>query len=157
MNSPAIDALDPVMERLADSIDGLGPAELTAFPVPGTWSIQQIVMHLGDSEAVHTMRIKWILAEENPTLFAWDETRWAKALHYDAQSVDDAMTCMWTSRRQLIRILRCLPESALARTGRHTERGIVTVAQLVGDLKTHVEHHLKFIHQKRALLGKPLK
>ena len=38
--------------ELGKSITGLAPEDLLAFPVPGTWSIQQIVLHIVDSDLV---------------------------------------------------------------------------------------------------------
>src|SRR5258707_4912288 len=36
----------------AGAIRGLSTQELNAFPVPGTWSIQQVVLHLMDSDLI---------------------------------------------------------------------------------------------------------
>jgi hypothetical protein len=48
-------------------------------------------------------------------------------------------------------ILRSLPDSAWARVGVHTERGLVTLEQM----NEHIPHHVKFIHEKRQALGLP--
>ncbi|MEI8194638.1 MAG: DinB family protein, partial [Phycisphaerae bacterium] len=53
--------------KLGDAIQGLAPADFQATPVPGAWSIQQIVLHLMDSDLVASDRMKRIIAEENPT------------------------------------------------------------------------------------------
>ena len=53
-------------------------------------------------------------------------------------------------------LLRRLPKEAWDRTGIHSERGKMTLRDLVANYAEHWEHHLKFIKQKRALLGKPL-
>ncbi len=37
----------------------------------------------------------------------------------------------------------------------HNKRGAVTVGGMVKDYITHVDDHLKFVHEKRARLGKP--
>ena len=50
----------------AAAIRGLTRDELNAFPVPGTWSIQQIVLHLMDSDLIGSDRMKRVAAEENP-------------------------------------------------------------------------------------------
>ena len=44
-------------EKLTASIVGLSREELLAFPVPGTWSIQQIVIHLLDSDLISMDRM----------------------------------------------------------------------------------------------------
>lgn len=41
-----IDRYEQGAAELRQAIEGLSPAELNAFPVPGTWSIQQIVWHM---------------------------------------------------------------------------------------------------------------
>ena len=37
-----------------------------AFPVPGKWSVQQLVMHMLDSDLVAGERMKRIIAEPRP-------------------------------------------------------------------------------------------
>jgi hypothetical protein len=56
----------------------------------------------------------------------------------------------------MARVLAALPESAYRRAGNHSERGTVTLAELVAGSTTHVDHHLKFVHQKRAAMGKEM-
>ncbi|MBL9124547.1 MAG: hypothetical protein JNG90_13010, partial [Planctomycetaceae bacterium] len=52
--------------------------------------------------------------------------------------------------------LRRLPDAAFERIGCHNEDGEKTLAKFVKTYVDHLHHHLKFIEQKRALLGKPL-
>ena len=53
------------------------------------------------------------------------------------------------------RILRRLPAETFHREGTHNEHGQVTLAWLVTTYVEHLDHHLKFIHEKRRLLGSP--
>src|SRR5262245_48318339 len=59
--------------RPAEAIAGLTPSQLNAEPVPGTWSIQQIVLHLMDSDLVGSDRMKRVIAEREPQLIGYDE------------------------------------------------------------------------------------
>src|SRR4051812_36930394 len=43
------------------AIRGLSRAQLNSFPIPGTWSIQQIVMHLMDSDLIASYRMKRLI------------------------------------------------------------------------------------------------
>jgi hypothetical protein len=52
--------------------------------------------------------------------------------------------------------LRRLPVEAFARKGNHSERGIETLEDLVVGYVEHLDHHMKFLREKRRLLGKPL-
>jgi hypothetical protein len=141
---------------LGHSIQGLDRAELLAFPVPGTWSIQQIVLHMMDSDLIASDRMKRVAAEDHPTLIGYNETAFAKTLAYDHIPAQDACEVFRLNRRITGELLRRLPDSAFQRTGLHNERGELTLEHLVTDYTEHLDHHLKFLKEKRKLLGKPL-
>ena len=148
-------------EKLALAIRGLTHDDLLQLPPAdrpelGKWSIQQVVIHLCDSELVIADRIKRVVAEDNPALLAYDENKWAKNLCYDQQSIDDAVTLVTVMRRQLARVLASLPDSAWQRSGMHSESGRKTLLDLVEIENRHLDHHLKFIHAKRAAMGKEM-
>jgi uncharacterized damage-inducible protein DinB len=141
-------------KKVSQAIEGLTRDDLLTFPVPGTWSIQQIVLHLADSEQVFADRMKRVIAEDNPALLAYDENKWTASLHYPAQSAADAAAMIELTRRQMARVLRSLPESAFERKGIHSQAGPVSLRELVGKAAGHLEHHLKFIVEKRKKLGR---
>jgi hypothetical protein len=51
---------------------------MRAFPVPGTWSIQQIVLHMMDSDLIASDRMKRVIAEDRPTLIGYNETAFSE-------------------------------------------------------------------------------
>jgi hypothetical protein len=138
------------------AIRGLTVEEMNSFPVPGTWSIQQIVMHLMDSDLIASDRMKRVIAEDKPTLIGYDETAFGKNLFYDR--LDAAMACEVFRLNRLLTaaILRNVPDSAFSRVGMHSERGQVTLEHFVETYVEHLDHHLKFLREKRRALGKPL-
>ena len=138
---------------LGSAIAGLSHAQRVSFPVPGTWSIQQIVIHLADSDLVATDRMKRIIAEDKPPLLiGYDETAFSKHLAYDDQSTDDAVSLFELNRRQMARILRTLPLDVFAKFGIHNEHGKLTLLQMVEAYIRHLDHHLKFVRQKREMV-----
>jgi uncharacterized damage-inducible protein DinB len=143
-------------DALSQAIAGFSRDDLLAYPVPGTWSIQQIVLHLMDSDLISSDRMKRVIAEENPTLIGYDETAFARGLFYEALDAGLAADVFAKNRRLTAEILRRVPEQAFDRFGTHSERGRVTLTQLVQGMVDHLEHHLKFLREKRRLLGKPL-
>lgn len=140
---------------LRAAVAGLGARELEAFPVPGTWSIRQIVVHLLDSDMAATHRMRRIVAEEMPLLIAYDETAFAAKLDATPPELELVLRLFEDNRRFTAGFLRGLPAEAFARAGIHNQRGKVTLAEFVTLYANHVEHHVKFIAQKRAMLGKP--
>jgi uncharacterized damage-inducible protein DinB len=156
MDAQLIDRYLSDATQLSNSIEGLSRDEMLAFPVPGTWSIQQIVLHLVDSDLVLADRMKRVIAEERPLLIGFDETKFASRLHYDSQDASLACEIFERSRQQMAAILKKLSPDAFERFGIHSERGKVTLAEVLLNAVSHLHHHLKFVREKRQLLGKPL-
>jgi uncharacterized damage-inducible protein DinB len=154
MDRSLIDRYLQGTEQIKDAVRGLGREDLLAFPVPGTWSIQQIVVHLLDSDLIASHRMKRIIAEDNPLLIGYDESRFAATLAYEHEPLDEVLTLFALNRAQTARVLRRLPDAAFERTGTHNERGTLRLDQMVGDYIDHVAHHLRFVTQKRKLRGK---
>ncbi len=142
--------------KLRAAVAGLADQDLKALPVPGTWSIQQIVLHLMDSDLILADRMKRMIAEDNPTIIAYDESRFASELFYHDQSVEDAVAIFDLNRRQFGRVLTRLPESAFDRKGTHSVLGEARLGPYLEAAIRHLDHHLGFLHDKRKLLGKGL-
>src|SRR5688572_8589914 len=81
--SAEIDRYEARAEVPGRAVAGLTREQLLAFPVPGTWSIQQIIVHLLESDLVATHRMRRIVAEDLPLVIGYDETRFAQVLSYD--------------------------------------------------------------------------
>jgi hypothetical protein len=147
-------------DLLAQTIRGLTREDMLTVPDPkanvGLWSIHQVVIHLADAEAAFADRIKRIIAMDDPVLQAWDENRFVTNLFYYQQSAEDAAELVRLTRAQTSRILRAAPPAALLRTGQHSERGVQSVMDVLKYAVPHLEHHLSFIHRKRANMGKEM-
>src|SRR5215472_16847925 len=156
MDRQLIEEFEACGPRLRHAVAGLSPEDLTARPGPGDWSILEVVIHLTDSDSIAIDRMKRMLIEDNPPLLYADETAYVRLLASHEQSLEDALTLFEVGRRQFARVLRALPEEAFGRRGTHNRRGALTVGGMVTDYIEHVEHHLRFLAEKRARLGKPL-
>jgi uncharacterized damage-inducible protein DinB len=141
-------------DQLAPAIDGLSYKELNAHPVPGTWSIQQIVIHMMDSDLIASDRMKRVIAEDQPALIGYNETLFAENLPQD--QLDAAMACEIFRLNRLLTaaLLEHVPDKAFARTGIHNEVGPVTLEKLLTTYTNHLTHHMRFAREKRKLLGK---
>lgn len=142
--------------QLRRAIEGLTPEEMRAHPVPGTWSIQQIVLHMMDSDLIASDRMKRVIAEDRPALIGYNETAFSEKLFYDDLDAALAADVFDKNRRLTAVILRKVPDEAFARTGEHNESGTITLEYLVKTYVGHLEHHLTFLYDKRQRLGKPL-
>lgn len=145
--------------RVGEAIRGLSREDLLAPPAPGApgkWTIQEIVLHLLDSDLVASERMKRIIAMDRPALIPYDENAFVERLAYDRQDAAAAAEMFALNRALTASILRSLPDEAFAREGIHSENGPMTLARFVDLYVWHVDHHLKFLREKRARLGKAL-
>jgi len=159
MDDSLLDNFDQGPIKLGAALRGLTHEQLSYVPTDeklGKWTIAHVVIHLADAESAFADRIKRIIAEDDPTLLAWDENRFSERLHYPDQSAEDAAAIIALTRRQLSRVLRKLPEAAFSRSGQHSQRGRQTLTDVLKFDVWHLEHHLNFIHLKRNALGIPL-
>jgi hypothetical protein len=138
------------------AVAGLSLEQLNSFPVPGTWSIQQIIIHLLDSDLMAAVRMKRAIAEDRPRLEVYDETAFAQRLGYDKLSTRAATELFRSHRLYTAEILRNAPADAFRRVALHPEIGEVSVGQIVRIYAHHVDHHLAYILKKRKLLGAEL-
>jgi uncharacterized damage-inducible protein DinB len=155
-NAQAIDRYAAGADVPGKAIAGLSSEQLRAFPVPGTWSIQQIVVHLTDSDLTSTYRMKRIIAEEKPTLDAWDQSAFVAKLDYHSYPVKEVCEVFRLNRAIMAAILRRLPDAAFERVGNHPEIGPITLGQILRIYVNHVDHHMAFLKKKREMLGSPL-
>jgi hypothetical protein len=136
-------------ELLAVATTGAAGPELDFKPERG-WSVRQIVCHLADAEGVVAMRFRQLIAEENPSMPAWDQDAWTEKLGYEKRKISQALELFRLTRHWNYDLLRDLPESAFERTGTHSERGQFSLMQLTRLVAEHVEHHVQQIGATRA-------
>lgn len=148
-----LEAYEHGLDDLDAALRGMSAEQLRARPVAGKWSTLEVVGHLCDSEQVYADRTKRAIAMERPLLIGYDETLFAARLNYHARDAAEEAALMRLVRKQMLRTLRTLPADAWERPAVHSERGLLTVKQLVQSAVGHLRHHLPFILEKRRALG----
>jgi hypothetical protein len=141
-------------ELLAMVLTGVFGEEEDFLPAPGKWSIRQIVAHLADSEIVCAHRMRQIIAEENPTLMAFDQEAWTKNLDYARRKPKQSLESFRRVRGENYELLKELPEATYARTGNHSERGPITLRFQLELLAEHAESHARQMQAIREVYKK---
>lgn len=137
-------------ELVAVVTTGAAGAELDYRPAPEKWSVRQIMSHLADSEIVGVDRFRRVIAEENPTIMSYDEKAWAEKLDYHRRKFSQALETFRRIRGENHELLKELPEPAYARAGTHSERGRLTLLDLLRIYTEHAERHCGQIRDVRA-------
>ena len=136
-------------EVLAVVLTGVFGEEEDFTPAPGKWSIRQIIAHLADAELVGAHRMRQVIAENNPTLVAFDQDAWAQNLDYARRKPKQSLETFRRVRAENYELLKDLPESAYERTGNHTENGPMTLRRLLEGFANHAESHARQLQQIR--------
>lgn len=137
-------------ELIAVAMIGAAGSELDYVPSPGAWSVRQIMAHLADSEMVGADRFRRVIAEDNPTIMAYDQDAWATKLDYARRKPSHAMETFRRTRAENHELLRELPEIAFGRVCKHSERGALTLLELLRTYALHAEAHAKQLRETRA-------
>jgi len=118
-------------------------------PTPGKWSARQIIAHLADGELVAAHRFRQMLAEENPTIIAFDQDKWTANLDYARRKPKQSLETFRRLRAENYELLKELPPAAFDRTGKHSERGALSVLSLLEGMAEHAESHARQLQALR--------
>jgi hypothetical protein len=136
-------------ELLAVVLTGVFGEEEDFSPAPGKWSVRQIVAHLADADLVGAHRFRQVIAEDGPTLVAFDQDKWAQNLDYSKRKVKQALETFRRIRAENYELLKDLPAAAFERAGHHTERGRLTLGEMLEGYAAHAESHARQLQEIR--------
>ncbi len=129
----------------------LSEADLVRTYGPGKWSVRFILHHLSDSETVYFDRLRRVISEPHPVVWACDQDAWAKGLDYAHLPVDISRRIYEPVRVAIIHYARLHYE----RNGKlefvHSVTGLRTLKYEFDYVASHNEHHLEQI--RAALRG----
>lgn len=129
------DTIPPLL-RLLDE------AALSAKPAPGKWSKKEVLGHLVDSATNNHHRFIRGQFEDTPRI-TYDQDAWNAHSYYN-QIESGQLILFWECyNRQLLALLSHMPQHLLTRTVDTGEDASQTIAFLVEDYVTHMEHHLR--------------
>ncbi|MFJ8244589.1 YfiT family bacillithiol transferase [Peribacillus asahii] len=130
--------------RLRETVDSLSDEELGRTYREGSWTVRQLVHHIADSQLNMYQRLKLALTDENPTVPAFDEEKWA--IQPDTNlPVESSIKMLEGINERIVSLGNSLTEEQLDRAFTHQINGIITVATKVTKLAWHEEHHLAHI------------
>jgi len=99
-----------------------------------------IVHHLADSEMTSAIRLRRLIAEDNPVISSYDEELFARELFYD-RPIEASLSAIRAARESSAEILARLSESQWKRAGTHSESGPYSVETWLEIYAAHCHDH----------------
>jgi DinB superfamily len=135
-------------EDVTDAIDGITRDELDRRPPSGAWTAREIIHHLADSESMAYIRLRRLIAEDDPVIHGYDEPEWARRLHYD-RPIEPSLAVLEAVRAGSYQLLSTLTPDEWARTGSHSESGVYSVDAWLAIYADHGHDHADQIRRAR--------
>jgi hypothetical protein len=145
-------------DRLRKAVKGLTEKQLEKQPLPGKWSIKEIVAHLADSEVILGSRYRLVAAHDRPVLVGYDQDAFVLMLGVANTTTADLLDDFALARAVNLGLLDRLPTESLVRVGLHSERGEESILTMIEMYAGHDLHHLRQVEILRVgLFGAPKK
>ena len=131
------------------ALAGISEEALDRAPADDGWSPRQVVHHLADSEATAYVRLRRLIAEDEPVIQGYDEPEYARRLHYD-RPIGSSLAVLRAVREASLELLESLTDAEWARTGTHSESGPYSVERWLEIYASHSRDHANQIREARA-------
>ena len=148
----SIDILRGLPSQIEELVQGLPDDALRWRPSPQEWSIVEVCCHLRDSFEIDGERIRHMLSTDDPFLPAYDQEALARERDYQNESTPLVLAAVRAFWGGVAYLLENLSEEEWQRTGRHEERGRITVALEAEVMAEHAREHLEQIKGLRGRL-----
>lgn len=125
---------------LAVTVAAQPPDALDRRPPDGSWSARMIVHHVADSEMTSAIRLRRLIAEDNPVITGYDEELFARELFYD-RPIEASLAAIRAARETSAEILLRLGEDQWKRAGTHSESGPYSVDTWLEIYADHCHDH----------------
>jgi hypothetical protein len=127
------------------ALAGATEAELDARPADGGWTARETAHHIADSELTSAIRLRRLIAEDEPAIMGYDGDEFARTLYYGDRPVSTALASIGAARAGTAEILDRLMETQWARKGSHNELPSYGVLEWLEVYAAHCHEHAEQI------------
>jgi len=142
----AIERLRGFPTELEQLVGDVSNADIRIRPYADSWSIVEIIGHLGDAERVMRHRIQQICIHHAPTIVPFDQDASVLAQRYQEANVHHLLGALHDERQATLACVARLSPADYARTGWHPEVGLLRIDMMLEYLAKHDYQHYRHIH-----------
>lgn len=136
-------------DAVVSALTGLTDTDLDRSPGPGEWTARMVVHHLADSEATAFVRLRRLIAEDDPVIVGYDEAEFARRGHYE-RPIAPSLAVLGAVRAASLQLLESLTPGEWERAGTHSESGRYSVDDW---LRIYADHSHAHAEQIRSALS----
>lgn len=136
--------------KIARHISGVPRSFLLRRPLPGKWSIGEIIAHLADDELVGAYRIRRILEVPGGRIDSFDQNVWADSGRYQHRDPNRSLALFFILRQANLGLYASLSPAERRRFGVHAERGKESIERI---FTLYAAHDLNHLRQIKAILA----
>lgn len=128
-------------DAIAAALAEVGPDALDVRPADGGWTAREVVHHTADSEMTSAIRLRRLVAEDDPQIVGYDGDEFARRLHYADRPIEPALAAIAAARATTAQILDGLTDADWTRSGTHSESGPYGVERWLEIYAVHCDDH----------------
>ncbi|HEY0830835.1 MAG TPA: DinB family protein [Candidatus Dormibacteraeota bacterium] len=131
------------------ALEGITEDELDRAAGDDGWTPRQIAHHLADSEMMSAIRIRLLLVEPEPVVYAYDEKGFAERLTGD-RPIEPSLQAMRWARETCAQLLDRMTDADWRIVGTHTESGRYGTEDWLKIYAAHGHDHAAQISRARG-------
>lgn len=139
-------------QAIAAALEGISAAEWEAREGPEEWCPREIIHHLADSEMTSAIRLRLLIAQDEPHIVGYDQEAFVRNLFCE-RPVEPSLAAFQAARASTAPILRRLTEEQWQRAGSHSESGRYGVEDWLLIYANHAHDHADQIRRARATIA----
>lgn len=139
-------------QAIAAALEGISAAEWEAREGPEEWCPREIIHHLADSEMTSAIRLRLLIAQDEPHIVGYDQEAFVRNLFCE-RPVEPSLAAFQAARASTAPILRRLTEEQWQRAGSHSESGRYGVEDWLLIYANHAHDHADQIRRARATVA----
>lgn len=151
--SAALDGIRQLPTNLRSAVVAFSEEQLETPYRPGGWTVRQLIHHVADSHMNAYVRVRLALTEDWPTIFAYQEERWAELEDARAAAVSSSLDLLQALHIRWVRLFASLGEPDWKRGYAHPVNGRQSVEQALILYDWHGRHHTAHITRLSARMG----